>query len=77
MPKFLDDRPVITEGRSPIDASGVLVARDLFKFQEDRFGKAVQELATQLQDRLDWEAGAEINIDDELVRLRRLDEIIE
>ena len=73
MPDWMDGKPVVTEGRSPIDAAGVPVARELFRFQHDRFSVAAEALAIRLQDSLGWKARGEINLDAELRRLRRVD----
>lgn len=69
-PDFVDGKPAITEARSAIDAAGVVIARELFQFQHARFGERVQELGAQLQTVLGWKTGDEINLDDELKRLR-------
>ena len=69
-PDFHEGRPAILEGRSPINAVGVTEARELFKFQQDRFGEHAQSLAGRLQEMLGWKSGEELDLDDELRRVR-------
>lgn len=69
-PRFVDGRPAIAEGRSPVQRAGIQITRELCAFQEERFGARAQQLAAMLQEALGWEAGEEINLDEELARLR-------
>ena len=70
-PRFHNDQPAIVEARSPIKAQGAREVRELFRFQEKRFGVAAQQLANHLQEQLAWRSGDEIDLDAELTRLRQ------
>jgi hypothetical protein len=58
-----NDRPLVTEGRSAIDAGDIEEAIELLEFQEARFGEAAQELAERLQDLGYWPEGVMLEID--------------
>lgn len=72
-PSFEDGKPAVLEARSAVNAEGVRDSRELFKFQEARFGDHVQLLASRLQAELGWKRG-ELDLDAELARLRALNE---
>jgi hypothetical protein len=71
-PRFNEGRPMMVEGRSPLQAPGTAAARDLASFQRDRFGEHAQTLAERLQDALGWVEGVEIDLHVELERVRGL-----
>lgn len=66
---FFDDRPTSVEARAPINAAGVAEVRELFRFQEERFGQALDELVEGLHAELDWADAQEIDLGHELERL--------
>jgi hypothetical protein len=66
---FFKDRPTSVEARSPINAPGISETRELFRFQEERFGKALDKLIEQLQTLLGWPDASEIDLGLELERL--------
>jgi hypothetical protein len=60
---MLDDRPVVTEGRSAINAPGIAEVRKLLAFQEERFNVAIEDFAMQLQDLDFWPSEAMLELD--------------
>jgi hypothetical protein len=69
-----EGRPAITEARSPIGGKGIVEVRDLCEFQESRFGAAVKTLADTLQMTLKWPTVGELDLDEELERIRGTEE---
>jgi len=69
-PEFKDGKAAVIEARSPINATGVTEARELFDFQHERFSEHAQGLADRLQKLLGWRARAEVELHAELQRLR-------
>jgi hypothetical protein len=49
--------------------AGILEVRQLFAYQEERFGQHLQKLVEKLQDVLSWPDGREIELERELERL--------
>jgi hypothetical protein len=66
---LLDDRAAIVEARSPINTAGVAEVRELFTFQEERFGEHLQRLIEILQAELGWPDAREVDLGLELERL--------
>jgi len=69
--KWLGDKPAVTEQRTAIQAAGIPITRELCTFQQTRFSTRAREIAEELQKSLGW-TGAEVNVDDELARVRQL-----
>jgi hypothetical protein len=64
-----EDRAASLEARSPVNAPGIIEARELFDYQEERFRSGVEELADKLQAMLGWPDAREIDLGLELERL--------
>jgi hypothetical protein len=64
-----DDKAAVVEARSPVNAAGIAEVRELFAYQERRFGHGVHELADELQAMLDWPDAREVDLGLELERL--------
>jgi hypothetical protein len=62
---FLDDRPTVTEERSPINVAGISGLRELLKYQEDRMWEAAYSLLDKLAEAEQWPPGIEIRLSDE------------
>jgi hypothetical protein len=55
-------RPVVTEGRSPINFDGIREVRELFAFQEERMNAELLELSASLEELEKWEQGAQVRL---------------
>lgn len=69
-PKFVNEGAAILEARAYVKTDAPDKIRELCAYQEQRFGEAAQVLANKLQTLLGWEKRHEVNLDDELARLR-------
>jgi hypothetical protein len=66
-----EDRPAHFEARSPINAPGIVEARELFRYQRERFDAGLGELLAQLQGMLGWPDGREVDLGFELERVSK------
>jgi len=64
-----EDRPAMVEARSPINAPGIVEARELFAYQGKRFREHLEKLLTELQGVLGWPDAREVDLGLELERL--------
>ena len=71
-PSFVEGRATVLEARSPLKSEGARQARELCQFQQTRFGAHVQDLVERLVEQLGWQPDTEINLDEELTRLRKV-----
>jgi hypothetical protein len=69
-PNWEANRAATVEARALIHGPGVAGMRELFGFQESRFGEHVQYLVDRLRRTLGWEGRGEIDLDEELEALR-------
>jgi hypothetical protein len=60
---YFGDKPVVTEGRAPVNVAGIGEVIELLRVQEERLSKARDELAIRLQDLVPWPDGVMLELD--------------
>ena len=56
------NKPMVTEGRSPIGVEGIREVRELFRLQDERLGVEIQDLARQLEALEGWTPDQEVRL---------------